>query len=149
MLRIVVHTSDQSYQSKSKNSKLLVSLPFMYCVSDEYFYQELLKTVGPRVSNDWLKTCDLKLSDPSTRKSGDGQAQHRKSPNFQCQAPQRASSPGNWKEYEIFCPAPSEMDSPLMESSCNIGLLFTDAAHVVLSSRRPVYKPQRKNSCTF
>ena len=123
-------------------------------VSDEFFYYELLKTVGQIETSKWLKSCADKATSPTVRspKSQTTLRSCEPVPKLEDSAGieklERAPSAGRWKEHEIFCSAPSDTEVAA-ESTNNIGLLFTDAAHTVICDKESIRKFQRKKSCVF
>jgi hypothetical protein len=123
-------------------------------VSDEFFYYELLRTVGQSESSKWLKSCEANAASPTVRspKSQTTLRSCKPVPKLKETAGnekmERAPSAGRWKEHEIFCSAPSDTEVTA-ESLNNIGLLFTDAAHTVLNDKETSRNLQRKKSCLF
>jgi hypothetical protein len=123
-------------------------------VCDEFFYYELLRTVGQSESSKWLKSCEVNAMSPTARspKSQNTLRAYKPVPKLEETAGnekmERAPSAGRWNEYEIFCSAPSDTEI-IAESPNNIGLLFTDAAHIVLCDKETSRKFERKTSCVF
>ena len=127
------------------------------CVSDLYFYVELLSSVGPKASDEWLQSSVLAqqpvgrsfsrnasstcLPCPQERKSAESVDEHdflaSKSSKKEflvstgihaCTKSSICATPISSQDDDIF--SLTSMDFELTAASTNLGLLFTDAAYL-------------------
>ena len=133
-------------------------------ISDIFFYEELLRQIGPNESNEWLKSSFKKRpSTPSPKRTSvtasrvfknsvsqdlsacvrEGHSAEREKPPPVSRCSQALLPPNN-------SPYPSALDIELMaEAPDNVGLLFTDAAHTLLNDSKFALSLRRHKSTLF
>ena len=129
----------------------------MSCISDIFFFSELQRFIGQKQINNWLKSC-MKMREQCAATSCTqslSMALAKADPTVGClEIPGKkeeviASTKtiesnenqcfetilnGTYCDYEELNSIPSDQCSNA-DSPTNLGLLFTDAAHIVLSER--------------